>query len=335
MSASESIKDGLTIFNDAWAAATSVVKALNGSHSTLCTIVNSTPGSLRLKASHHAHGGFQEVAPQVVGPQSAGIFSTRDGAWSVGTGTEGWVRYSYRLPGYDADLVDLTFHWDLPAIGSNSSYVDRSGPHPRVVTTAQAGSGEEKVPMTFTLIDLGVDLYGTIREKWEQLGGQVGVLGWPSSSEGDLPRVPGGRVSAFDHGLVHFVDGEAHEIHGEIARKVATTPGLQSWGAATDVITQVDGVGQYSDFQDWSRPNPEHLVNASVVWYPGLGAHPVGGDIRRQWLERGGVGGPLGYPLADEAGGLRSSQDFQGGRLLGPVPSIHPVEPLEMGIGPV
>src|SRR5205823_9119454 len=56
---------------------------------------------------------------------------------------------------------------------------------------------------------------------------------------------------------------------------------------------------------------------SSIYWSPASGAHIVTGEIRDLWLARGGPGGSLGYPIADEEpapGGGRRCR-FAGGTI--------------------
>ncbi len=50
---------------------------------------------------------------------------------------------------------------------------------------------------------------------------------------------------------------------------------------------------RYNDFTGPGGPG-------TVCWRPDLGAHPVWGEVRKEWVARGGVAGPLGVPSSDE-----------------------------------
>lgn len=313
-SAFTSFKDAADISGSYVKLIKDVVTTLNGSRSVVCSIINASPGRLLLETSEHAHGGFSVGAPAIIEAHALGAFGSQSDSWSVGTGTEGWVRYTYELPGYPA--VSFTFNWDDPFLGENSSSVSRSAVQPQLVLMSTTGAGNEKADMRWTLIDVGVDLYGVIRDHWEQTGAQAGPLGWPTSSEADLPGVPGARFSRFDHGVVHYRDGHAFEVHGAIAEALASTPTTRGWLAGTDELSTPDGVGRFNHFHDESH-GPGTDLDASIYWHPATGAHPVSGRIRKQWAAQGWEGGPLGYPVGDTLTTevLGPVQEFQGGSL--------------------
>lgn len=325
----DSIKDAEGIISGAIGIVDKVITTLNGSRSAVCTIANATPGTLRLQGSTHSHGGFKTPAPAGIGPGSAGVFSARDAAWSIGTGTEGSVTYSYQLIGYDT--VSLTFGWSVPFVGTNDTWDSRSQVHPRLAVIDQTGNGNEKAEMTYSIIDLGVNLYGSIRRRWEQLAGASGLLGWPTTSESDIPRAPGGRYNKFEHGALHFVDGIVHEMHGAIFTSFENSDLTTNWALVTDETPLPDGQGRCNHFQDWSRRSPGPGTDASIYWHPATGAHPVFGNVRDSFLDQGGEAGHLGYPVADPVqSALRITQQFQGGELSAPrhVLVVEPWSPI-------
>ena len=293
-----------------------LASTLNGSRSMVASVVNATSGTLRIHGSHHDHGGFQTPAGAVVPPQSIQAFSSRDKAWSVGTGTEGWVKYVYEMPGYKP--VIFTLKWSVPFIGDNDSWTRRSEVHPRIVLLNDTGVGNEKAEFRFTFIDLGVDLYGDIRQHWEGLGAQASSLGWPTSSEADLVGVPNARFSRFTGGVVHWRAGIARDVVGPIGLYLTGAPALTSrWLASSSELTTPDGQGRAYHFFDWAHGDPGPEPNASVFWHSGHGPHPVHGFIREEWAKQGWESGPLGYPIADPEyiGSDLVSQQFEGGSL--------------------
>ena len=324
-SAYESLKDAATITTDWFSLAKNIIATLNGSRSVVCTIVNATPGHLLLEASDHAHGGFSTAAPAAVDPHSPGLFGSQSKSWSIGTGTEGWVRYTYRLQGYEA--VSLTFGWDDPFVGDNSSSTSRSAVHPRLVVINEAGAGNEKADIRFSIIDLGIDLYGVIRDKWEQLGAQNSALGWPSTSEADLAGIPGARFNLFDHGAIHYRNGKAFEIHGAIFGHLAASALTHAWFAATDETIAPDGEGRYNHFFDWTSGDPGDTPNSSIYWHPQTGAFLVAGEFRSQWAAQGWENGQLGYPTSDPTMTVYGLvQQFQGGQLGGSSTMATPMQ---------
>ncbi|MET3804390.1 uncharacterized protein with LGFP repeats [Nakamurella sp. UYEF19] len=169
---------------------------------------------------------------------------------------------SYQRAGYDT--VSLTFGWKVPFAGSNGTWDSRTAAQPRLAVIEQTGNGNEKAEMTYSIIDLGVDLDGAIRGRWEQLGGAARVLGWPTTSEADIPRVPAGRFNNFEHGALHFVDGVVHEMHGEILRSFVNSGLATNWALVTDETPLPDGQGRCNHFQDWSSTSPVPGTDASI-----------------------------------------------------------------------
>ncbi|MEO7063032.1 MAG: glycoside hydrolase domain-containing protein [Dokdonella sp.] len=82
----------------------------------------------------------------------------------------------------------------------------------------------------------------------------------------------------------------------------------------TNELPSADGVGRYN-----------HFVNGSIYWSPATGAHEIHGAIHVEWQATGWETGPLGYPIADEAGapdGVGRFNLFQHGAIYW-TPSTH------------
>ena len=142
-------------------------------------------------------------------------------------------------------------------------------------------------------------VYGAIRDKWESLGWEKGVLGYPVSDEYGLAN--GVRMSDFEKGVIVWSAATgAHEVQGEILGRYREFGGSNGFLGAplTDELTTPDGVGRYNHFQ-----------NGSIYWSPATGAHVVYGAIRDKWESLGWEKGFLGYPVSDEM------DAFNGGRL--------------------
>ena len=95
-------------------AVADVVKIFNGARSVVLSIYNNTNDQLLYYDATHSHGGWAEPPPQVIPPQKVAVFGSQSLAWSVGTGTEGIIRFT--TPQKDI----LQFQWDNPFIGGNS-----------------------------------------------------------------------------------------------------------------------------------------------------------------------------------------------------------------------
>jgi uncharacterized protein with LGFP repeats len=147
---------------------------------------------------------------------------------------------------------------------------------------------------------------GSVRSKWETLGGAGGFYGYPISDEDD---VPGGKVSRFQRGAVYFSNATgAQSMNGAIYGKFQALGGPAVFGfPITDEQAAPNG----------GRMQPLSRYNAALYFTPSTGAHLVQGSIRAAWDAQGGAGGTLGYPVTDEyavPGGYRT--DFQNGSII-------------------
>jgi uncharacterized protein with LGFP repeats len=52
-------------------------------------------------------------------------------------------------------------------------------------------------------------VWGKIRDKWNELGGSQGKLGYPTSDETNWDNMDATKVSAFEHGTITWKHGEA------------------------------------------------------------------------------------------------------------------------------
>ncbi|MFY0573874.1 LGFP repeat-containing protein [Cystobacter fuscus] len=153
---------------------------------------------------------------------------------------------------------------------------------------------------------------GSIRVKWEQLGWERSVLGYPITDEMTTPDMVG-RYNHFEQGSIYWTpETGAHEVHHLIREKWAALGWEKSplGYPTTDEMTTPDTVGRYNHFQ-----------NGSIYWTPTTGAHEVRGLIRDKWSSLGWEKSPVGYPVSDEyavTGGRES--EFQKGFLTGPPP---------------
>ncbi|MDY7232691.1 N-acetylmuramoyl-L-alanine amidase [Hyalangium rubrum] len=148
---------------------------------------------------------------------------------------------------------------------------------------------------------------GQIRIKWEQLGWERSVLGYPLTDELTTPDGRG-RYNHFQNGSIYWTQElGAWEVHGNIRAKWEQLGWERSvlGYPLTDETTTPDGVGRFNHFQ-----------NGSIYWTPTTGAHEVHGPIRAKWESLGWERSALGYPVRDEyavTGGRES--EFQKGFL--------------------
>ncbi|HEX8538595.1 MAG TPA: peptidoglycan DD-metalloendopeptidase family protein [Cystobacter sp.] len=148
---------------------------------------------------------------------------------------------------------------------------------------------------------------GNIRTRWEQLGWEQGVLGYPTTDE--LPTPDGrGRFNHFQNGSIYWTqETGAWEVWGDIRVKweqLGWEQGVLGYPTTGEVPTP-DGVGRFNHFQ-----------RGSIYWTQATGAHAVYGAIHETWKALGWEQGVMGYPVTDEyavPGG--SESEFQKGFL--------------------
>jgi len=152
---------------------------------------------------------------------------------------------------------------------------------------------------TFAVLD------GPIRAAWGAQGGSGGSLGWPT---GDQQTVSGQLQQQFQRGVV--TGGSSPS--GEIATYLSTSPNASTLGSATSGVSAWAAGGVSGQLQYFERG----LVLSSAV----TGTFAVlDGAIRDAWGSRGGSGGSLGWPIADQetvTDGVR--QQFQRGAIVIP-----------------
>ena len=164
--------------------------------------------------------------------------------------------------------------------------------------------------------DTGVHaVWGSIREKWAELGLEQSTLGYPLTDERPTPDGVG-RYNHFSSGSIYWhPDIGAHAVEGVIRQRWE----LLGWELGplgypvTDQRT-VPGGGSYNDFVGSGTPS---APAASIYAAAATGAHSVTGPVRVAWLEHGGPTGTLGFPTGEpyqDADGLTRS-DFQGGSI--------------------
>ncbi|WP_275900314.1 hypothetical protein [Pyxidicoccus trucidator] len=153
------------------------------------------------------------------------------------------------------------------------------------------------------------EVHGEIRNKWEQLGWERSVLGYPKTGEQETPDKTG-RYNHFENGSIYWTAATgAHEVRGLIHAKWAELGWEKSalGYPLTDEQGAADGVGRYSHFQ-----------RGSIYFTLATGAHAVSGDINVKWVALSREAGLLGYPLTDETAtpdGVGRFNHFQNGSI--------------------
>jgi len=153
------------------------------------------------------------------------------------------------------------------------------------------------------------EVHGAIREKWESLGWEKSVLGYPITDENMTPDKIG-RYNHFQGGSIYWTPKTgAHEVHGAIWDKWKSLGWEKSvlGYPITDESTTPDKIGRYNHFQ-----------NGSIYWTPKTGAHEIHGTIRDLWKSLGWEKSNLCYPITDELNlpdGKGKYSRFQGGEI--------------------
>ncbi|MCI5157221.1 MAG: hypothetical protein D3906_02080 [Candidatus Electrothrix sp. AUS1_2] len=135
------------------------------------------------------------------------------------------------------------------------------------------------------------EVHGAIRERWEKLGWEKSVLGYPITDESTTPDKTG-RYNHFQHGSIYWSPQTgAHEVHGAIRERWEKLGWEKSslGYPVTDELTASDTKGRYNHFQ-----------GGSIYWHPDIGTHEVHGAICERWEKLGWEKSVLGYPITDE-----------------------------------
>lgn len=150
---------------------------------------------------------------------------------------------------------------------------------------------------------------GGLGHTWMSRGAENGAFGYPVSDE--TCGLPGGGCSQeFQRGHISWsVATGARLVSGAVRDKygaVGDERGHLGY-PILDTACGLVGGGCFSVFQyGW------------VYWSPATGAYAVKGGIGYTWLVNGAENGSLGYPVSDEACGLRAggcSSHFSGGSI--------------------
>jgi hypothetical protein len=161
------------------------------------------------------------------------------------------------------------------------------------------------------------EVHGLVRQRWIQVGADLGPLGYPTSHE-TAPADGVGRYSAFrgygGPGAVFYHPAlGAHEVYGAVYRRWAQLRREQGplGYPTTGERPTADGTGRYNDFAGNG--------GGTIVWTPATGVQEVYGAVRARWHALGRERGPLGHPTTGErttADGRGRYNDFQRGTVV-------------------
>lgn len=156
---------------------------------------------------------------------------------------------------------------------------------------------------------------GSIWAKWNELGRDSGVLGYPTSDERATSDGVG-RVTTFTKGgrpgAIYYAAGiGAFSIRGPVYSKYLELGATRALGyPTTDIRSTSPKSGSFQRY----RFRHETADSSSIYWSSSTGAWPVSGQIRAKWTSIESENGWLGFPTSDEyevTGGTRT--DFENG----------------------
>ncbi|WP_249027836.1 N-acetylmuramoyl-L-alanine amidase, partial [Blastococcus saxobsidens] len=146
-----------------------------------------------------------------------------------------------------------------------------------------------------------------VRDRWGSAGWENGALGYPVT---DQVATPGGagQVVQFQRGWIYWsADGGARVVGGAVR-----DAWLAAGGDAGDLGMPIADAGRTADgVAEFGR-----FSGGAVYLHPDLGTRVVPGPVVTAWDSAGGIGGPLGYPVADAvATSAGVVMAFQGGEV--------------------
>jgi uncharacterized protein with LGFP repeats len=224
--------------------------------------------------------------------------------------------------GYQTTFAGGTLYWS-PWTGTTmvrgailAHYVALGGPaalgYPIADDGGAAGGGGALVRLQ------GGDIYwsastgahvvrGGILARWRELGGQLGLLGYPTGD--DAPAGNGGYQTTFAGGTLYWSPWTGTTmVRGAILAHYVALGGPSALGyPIADDGGAAGGGGALV-----------RLQGGDIYWSASTGAHVVRGGILAKWRELGGQLGPLGYPTGDDAAvgdGVGYLTTFAGGNL--------------------
>ena len=154
-------------------------------------------------------------------------------------------------------------------------------------------------------------IYGAIRKKWNALGREKSIHGYPITSELDAASGRG-RFNNFTNGTIIWRKGtgEAFSVHGSIYHKwlaLEADRGPLKF-PTTDEGDAQSGRGRFNNFEE-----------GTVIWRSSINkAFAVWGAIYQKWGKTGFDKGLLGYPITDEIPGDTKDvrlNEFEGGAI--------------------
>jgi uncharacterized protein with LGFP repeats/L,D-peptidoglycan transpeptidase YkuD (ErfK/YbiS/YcfS/YnhG family) len=144
--------------------------------------------------------------------------------------------------------------------------------------------------------------FGAINAKYGSLWGTFGMLGAPASSETSGLR-DGGAYQLYANGAINWSPATGAHVSMGAIRGAWARNGFEGGPLGYPTTDEVGGLKDGGVYQMYQ--------GGSIVWAPGIGAYATRGAIRAAYASSGFEGGPLGYAVSDEAGGLKDGGTYQ------------------------
>jgi hypothetical protein len=177
-----------------------------------------------------------------------------------------------------------------------------------ITAVAQAGyvlSGTATWTKDFTVAPTPV-VQSPIAIKAASLGGGLGA-----ATGGEVSGLrDGGAYQLFERGAIYWSPAAGAHVNAGAIRGAFAGQGWENGFLGYPVTDEVSGLRNGGVFQSFQ--------GGTIYWSPATGAHINAGAIRGAYTAQGGESGFLGYPVSNEAGGIKSGgayQSFQGGQI--------------------
>ncbi len=238
------------------------------------------------------------------------------GAWS----THGLIRLKWQSLGWERGILGypVTDEFGTPdGIGRYNHFYKLNG----------AAQVVDEGSIYWTPEHGAWSIHGAIHAKWQALGWEAGVLGYPVTDEFGTPEGIGrfnhfyklnGAAQVVDEGSIYWTpEHGAWSIHGAIRvtwQSLGWERGVLGYPVSDETGTG-DGIGRYNLFAKLNASGTTTYQGA-IVWSPGTEAHYTYGGLWATYWADGGPTGPLGYPISDPSpSGSLIVQIFQHGTL--------------------
>ena len=187
---------------------------------------------------------------------------------------------------------------------------------------------------TYTRDGVSAVVGGAILARYDALGAEKGVLGWPLTDElkttAQLPAT-GGAVSRFERGTIFWSPSTgAQVVAGAIGGEFDAMIEAENTAAALDSRTRADVFLGYPTSEEIPLRGGvlQRSQGGSMYWSPATGAHALLGAVLDAYGRTSWENGRLGYPVTSEVhlpGGAFAA--FQRGAVYwSPATGAHVVE---------